>query len=218
MPRHACSSTELYLPGGKGPWPLVEFAHGFNGDPSKFTQLFGAWADAGFAVLAPRFPITYTDAGTNPLGRATDIAQQPADMRFVLRKVLAGQYASRIDAHRIGVAGLSLGGGTTWGLISDRCCIERRYRAAIVMDGNRFGFGPTTFVPTTIPLMVLHIRTDIALPFQAARGRVRAGVAAQVLRDHLPGCAPGALREPAEHRGRDGDAGDRRVLACVPAR
>jgi predicted dienelactone hydrolase len=161
--------TELYLPGGRGTWPLIEFAHGFNGDPSKFTQLFRAWVDAGFAVLAPRFPITYTDAPTNPIGRAADIAQQPADMRFVLRALLAGEYASRIDAHSIGVAGLSLGGGTTWALISDRCCVEHRYRAAIVMDGSRFGFGPKTYTPTTIPLMVFHIRTDIALPFQAAR-------------------------------------------------
>jgi len=67
------------------------------------------------------------------------------------------------------VAGLSLGGGTTWALISDRCCVEKRFRAAIVMDGNRFGFGTATFVPNTIPLMVFHIRTDIALPFSAAR-------------------------------------------------
>lgn len=161
--------TELYLPAGTGKRPLVVFAHGFNGDPSKFTQLFEAWADAGFAVLAPRFPITYTDTGVNPLVRAGDIAHQPADMRFVLRKLLAGKYGSRVDPDRIGVAGLSLGGGTTWALISDRCCIEHRFRAAIVMDGSRFGFGPKTFVPNTMPLMVFHIRTDIALPYQGAR-------------------------------------------------
>lgn len=161
--------TELYLPTGSGPRPLIVFAHGFNGDPAKFSQLFTAWAEAGFAVLAPRFPITYTDVGTNPLQRAADIAQQPADVRFVLRELLAGKYASRIDAQRIGIAGLSLGGGTTWALISDRCCIEHRFRAAIVMDGNRFGFGAATFVPNTIPLMVFHIRTDVALPFADAQ-------------------------------------------------
>jgi predicted dienelactone hydrolase len=161
--------SELYLPGGPGPWPLVEFAHGFNGDPSKFSDLFGAWAEAGFAVLAPRFPVTYTDAAANPLARAGDIEQQPADMRFALRQLLAGPYRSRIDARRIGVAGLSLGGGTTWALISDRCCVERRFRAAIVMDGNRFGFGDETYVPNRIPLMVFHIRTDAALPYEAAR-------------------------------------------------
>ena len=90
-------------------------------------------------------------------------------MSFVLDQLLGGTYARRIDRSRIGVAGLSLGGGTTWALISDRCCVEHRFRAAIVMDGNRFGFGPKTFVRTTIPLLVFHIRTDIALPFTAAR-------------------------------------------------
>jgi dienelactone hydrolase len=161
--------TELYLPTGSGPRPLIVFAHGYNGDPGKFTQLFEHWAKAGFAVAAPRFPITYTGATDGPLSRSADIAQQPADVSFVLDQILAGQYASRIDRTRIGVAGLSLGGGTTWGLISDRCCIEKRFRAAVVMDGNRFGFGAATYVPNKIPLMVFHIRTDIALPYAAAR-------------------------------------------------
>jgi len=161
--------TELYLPAAGGRRPLIVFAHGYNGDPAKFTQLFEAWAEAGFAVLAPRFPVTSTGASDGPLSRAGDIVQQPADMSFVLDQLLAGRYARRIDRARIGVAGLSLGGGTTWALISDRCCVEKRFRAAAVMDGNRFAFGPKTFVPNTIPLMVFHIRTDIALPYAAAQ-------------------------------------------------
>jgi predicted dienelactone hydrolase len=161
--------TELYLPDSGGRRPLIVFAHGYNGDPSKFGQLFTAWAEAGFAVLAPRFPITYTGASDGPLGRAADIAQQPADVSYVLDRLLAGEYGNRIDRARIGVAGLSLGGGTTWGLISDRCCVEQRFRAAVIMDGNRFGFGDATHVRNTIPVMVFHIRTDIALPYAAAR-------------------------------------------------
>jgi predicted dienelactone hydrolase len=161
--------TELYLPAAGGRRPLIVFAHGYDGDPAKFTQLFEAWAEAGFAVLAPRFPVTFTGASAGPLARAGDIVQQPADVSFVLDRLLAGRYAARIDRARIGIAGLSLGGGTTWALISDRCCTERRFRAAVVMDGNRFGFGPKTFVKNTIPLMVFHIRTDVALPYAAAQ-------------------------------------------------
>ena len=52
----------------------------------RFARVF---AEAGFVVLAPRFPITYTGATDGPLGRAADIAQQPADVSFVLDQVLS---------------------------------------------------------------------------------------------------------------------------------
>ena len=161
--------TELYLPAGAGPHPLIVFAHGYNGDPAKFTELFGHWSDAGFAVLAPRFPVTYTDPAGGPISRAGDIKQQPRDMTLALDRLLAGKYADRIDPKRIGVAGLSLGGGTTWGLISDRCCVDRRFKAAAVMDANQFGFGSTTPTPVRIPVIVYHATRDYALSYDQAR-------------------------------------------------
>lgn len=161
--------TELYLPSGKGRRPLVIFAHGYDGDPAKFTELLGHWAAAGFVVAAPRFPITYTGAAAGPLARAGDIAQQPRDMTFVLDRLLAGKYASRIDRTRIGAAGLSLGGGTTWGLVTDRNHLDKRIRAAIVMDGNRFGFGDDTYVQNRIPVLVYHADHDYSLPFASAQ-------------------------------------------------
>jgi len=161
--------TELYLPAGGGAHPLVVFAHGYDGDPAKFSELFQHWSDAGFAVLAPRFPITYTGAAAGPLARAGDIAHQPADVTFVLDQLLASKYANRIDRRHIAAAGLSLGGGTVWGLITDRCCIDRRFRVAIVMDGNRFSFGDPTFVPNRIPVLMFHADRDYALSFAAAR-------------------------------------------------
>ena len=45
--------TELYLPAARRPVPLIVFAHGYDGDPSKFSQLFQHWSDAGFAVVGP---------------------------------------------------------------------------------------------------------------------------------------------------------------------
>ena len=90
-------------------------------------------------------------------------------MSFVLDRLLASRYAARIDARHIGAAGLSLGGGTVWGLVSDRCCRDPRIQAAIVMDGNRFSFGPPTYVRNRIPVMVFHADRDYALPFAPAR-------------------------------------------------
>ncbi len=161
--------TELYLPAGAGRHPLIVFAHGFGGDPSKFTDLFTHWSDAGFAVAAPKFPVTSTGADGATIGRSTDFTEQPADLTFVLDHVLAGKYRERIDAHRIGAAGLSLGGVTTWGWIADTCCRDQRVSAAIVMDGNQFAFPGGRYVDNRVPVLVYHADHDPALPFANAR-------------------------------------------------
>lgn len=161
--------TELYLPPGTGRVPLVVFAHGFGGDPSKFDQLFTSWADAGFAVAAPRFPITFTGADSRTLGRAGDFVQQPGDLTFVLDEVLASTYGPRFDRRRIGAAGLSLGGVTTWGWVTNSCCRDPRPRAAIIMDGDRFDYPDGTYGPNQVPVLVFHADADPALDYEHAR-------------------------------------------------
>ncbi|MEO6469349.1 MAG: hypothetical protein ABIP21_09620 [Acidimicrobiia bacterium] len=160
--------AELYLPNARGPVPLIVFAHGYDGDPSKFTQLFEHWSDAGFAVVAPRFPITSTGAATGPLSRAADYAEQPVDLAFVLDAVLASRWKSHIDAENIGAAGLSLGGATIWGFIGNSCCRDERIKAAIVMDGIQFDFNGGTRVANRMPLLMFHADHDYALPYTGA--------------------------------------------------
>src|SRR5207248_312940 len=50
------ATTITYPVGIKGPVPLVVLAHGNSGNPSKFSQLIGAWAAAHYVVAAPVFP------------------------------------------------------------------------------------------------------------------------------------------------------------------
>ena len=169
--------TELYLPATSRPRPLIVFAHGFDGDPSKFTELLTHWADAGFVVAAPKFPVTQTGSAAQGIALAADSVQQPADMSFVLDSLLKGKFASRIDAKHIGAAGLSLGGGTTWGLIAHSCCRDRRITAAIVMDGLQFPFPGGSYGKNRVPLLMFHADHDYALPYGAARGAY-AGAAA----------------------------------------
>ncbi len=168
--------TELYLP-ATAPAPLIVFAHGYGGDPSKFTDLFTHWSDAGFAVAAPRFPVTYTGASGATLARSGDYLQQPADLTFILDAVLASEYGDRIDADRIGAAGLSLGGVTTWGWVTNTCCRDERPRAAMIMDGNRFDFADGRYVPNRIPVIVFHADEDPALPYANAEQSYRDAVA-----------------------------------------
>ena len=210
--------TELYLPAGAGRHPLIVFAPGFGGDPSKFTDLFTHWSDAGFAVASPRFPVTYTGADGSTLGRATDFREQPADLSFVLDHVLASTYRDRIDAHRIGAAGLSLGGVTTWGWIANTCCRDDRLRAAIVMDGNQFAFPNGTYVDNPVPVLVYHADHDPALPFANARAAYDHADRPQVLRHDLRVVPPAALRGLPVAAGRHGQDHEHGLLAGVPAR
>ena len=158
--------TDLYLPTASGKRPLVVFSHGYHGAPAKFTQLFSAWARAGYIVAAPRFPLT-SNRGA-PYDEVTDYVEQPADVSFVLDQLLEGRFGSRIDAHHIGAAGLSLGGGTTYGLVDNPCCREHRLAAAAVFDGERFPFAQP-FGRNSVPILIMHIDTDIVLPYAHAR-------------------------------------------------
>jgi dienelactone hydrolase len=162
--------TTIYRPNGTGPFPLILFSHGLSGHPEKFTKLFSVWADAGFAIAAPAFPLTNSHA-KNTNSNVADVGQQPADVSFVLDKVLAldQQPGSRlfhaIDARKIGAGGLSLGGLTTYMLVYDKCCRDQRITAAAVLDGFRTGIP----LDGHVPLLIAHSDTDPTLPYSDAK-------------------------------------------------
>jgi dienelactone hydrolase len=158
--------TDVYIPTASTPRALIMFSHGYHGAPRKFSHLFRAWARAGYIVAAPRFPLT-SDRG-EPYDSIGDVVNQPGDISFVLTRLLDGPLRSRIDASRIGAAGLSLGGGTTYGLIESPCCRDQRIRAAAAFDAVRLPLG-APFEPNTIPLLIAHIDTDVSVPYKTAQ-------------------------------------------------
>jgi dienelactone hydrolase len=159
--------TDIYLPTASTPRPLIMFSHGYHGAPRKFTQLFSAWARAGFMVAAPRFPLT-SDRG-EPYDDLGDYVNQPGDISFVLTQLLKGPLRSRIDAKRLAAAGLSLGGGTTYNVIEAACCRDKRFRAAAAFDAVHSQVGGGQFPPNRIPLLIAHIDTDLAVPYKTAQ-------------------------------------------------
>lgn len=164
--------TEVYLPAGRGPFPFVAFSHGLNGHPRKFTQLLGQWADAGYAVAAPAFPLSNDEVP----GEATwtDVSNQPGDISFVIDEVLAASedpaspLFGAIDPDRIGVAGLSLGGATTYGVAFNDCCLDDRPIAAMVLDGARIATRGAFHMDSGLPLLIVHADGDYALPYAEA--------------------------------------------------
>ena len=155
-----------------GPHPLVVFAHGFGGNEQLLLPLATNWAQAGYIVAIPRFPLTntLTPGGIN----GADIANQPGDVSFLF-DTLTGPNDSPVnglvDADRLALAGHSNGGITTLGAIANSCCKERRIGAAIVFAGVTSPFGGGTYDLTDIPpVLFVHGVNDAQIDFdQAAR-------------------------------------------------
>ena len=163
--------TTFTYPDAPGPFPLVAFAHGHNGHPRKFSQLFDEWAAAGFVVAAPAFPLSNDEVP----GAASvlDLPQQPGDLSFVISESLrlsddADSFlAGRVDPESIGVGGLSLGGATTYLAAFDECCLDERVDAAMVLDGLRPD-AEGLHLDRGIPLLIVHADDDPVVAYSFA--------------------------------------------------
>jgi dienelactone hydrolase len=164
--------TEVWVPAGPGPFPLVAFSHGLAGHPRKFTRLFRAWAEAGYLVAAPAFPLSNDEVPGEPT--FADLAEQPHDVSFVIDQVLAASetegdpLAGTVDPDHIAAAGLSLGGATTYGVAFNDCCRDDRLVAAMVLDGARLAVGGEFRMDSGLPLLIVHADQDYALPYSEA--------------------------------------------------
>jgi dienelactone hydrolase len=163
--------TTIRFPESGGPYPLIVLAHGIDGHPRKFTELTEAWANAGYVVAAPAFPLTNDEAGGESV--IADYRNQPGDVSFVIDALLElsktehDPLNGRLDRDRIGVAGLSVGGVTTFGVTYNTCCRDPRVDAAITMAGARFPFDGA-YDLVDVPLLLIHGDADTSLPYQGS--------------------------------------------------
>jgi dienelactone hydrolase len=165
--------TDVYVPGGEGPFPLVVHAHGFDGSAAKFSALLGAWAAAGYAVVAPNFPLT-NDGVAEVDKDLGDYVNQPADVRFALDSVLemnetGGELEGLISTDHMGISGLSLGGATTYPSLFHPCCADDRYRSAILMSALELPFEPGEYDyagARPFPVLAFAGTSDDAIPYE----------------------------------------------------
>jgi len=177
--------TTIYLPDAPGPRPLIVCSHGLSGHPDKFSKLLSTWAEAGYVIAAPAFPTTNSEVPGSEQN-FTVAREQPGDVSFVLDEVLrlnddeASRLAGKIDPERIGVAGLSLGGATTYSVAFNECCRDDRPDAAMVLAGALLPLaGDAWALDGHIPLLIVHGDADPALNYSMATdayGRAEAPV------------------------------------------
>jgi dienelactone hydrolase len=125
-----------------GPFPLVVFGHGFAVTPATYDRLLHAWAQAGYVVAAPVFPLENAHAPGGP--NESDLVNQPRDMRFVISALLRsrGPFAGVIAPQAVAVTGQSDGGETALAVAYDRRFEDARVRAAVILSGARLPGGP----------------------------------------------------------------------------
>jgi len=151
-----------------GPFPLIVFGHGFKEGPTRYARLLQAWAHAGYVVAAPLFP------GENPAApggpNENDIVNEPADMSFVISRMLAlgagsGPLSGLIDPSLIAAAGQSDGAEVALAVAVDPRYRDPRVRAAIILSGAEGPTGKFTFAPDSPPVLAAQGTADpINLP------------------------------------------------------
>jgi dienelactone hydrolase len=148
-----------------GRFPLVLFSHGLTSAPDDFAALLSRWAQAGFVVAAATYP--RTSYGAQPYDPG-DIANQPADARLLLDRLLslgADPLGAVIDPARVGAAGHSGGGITTAGLFSRYR--DERLKAGVIIAGTDFQGTPFTGAPAG--MLFVHGTDDTTVTYDAGR-------------------------------------------------
>lgn len=144
----------------RGPLPMIVFGPGFQQCDTPYAALLRAWASAGYVVAAVNFP--YSDClASSPT--ESDMVNQPADMSYVITKMLALSAAGRGPAglmlarHQIAIAGQSDGGDTVAAVAANSCCTDRRVRATAVLSGAQWPAMPGAFF-TRRPAPMLFVQ------------------------------------------------------------
>jgi fermentation-respiration switch protein FrsA (DUF1100 family) len=155
-----------------GPYPLIAFSHGFDSDPKRYESLLEHWAAAGYVVAAPQFPLSSDQSACGAI--AGDVVNQPTDISFVITSISKATHRDAllrnlVDTKKIGAAGHSNGGITTYGLSANTRLHDPRLDVAVVLAGTpqKYPTGRYDFTKAP-PLLIVHGTADDLVPYSAA--------------------------------------------------
>jgi dienelactone hydrolase len=153
-----------------GPYPVVMFSHGSCGVPTQSKFLWPLVASRGFVVVAPPHPGN-TLAEFPQCGAAQALVaaalERPQDILFALDQMLAASadplspFFGALDATRIGMAGHSFGGWTTYKVMP----LDARFKVAVPMAPAV----PAGVVPLTVPSLTMLSTLDTYVDEAAIR-------------------------------------------------
>ncbi|HUE31018.1 MAG TPA: hypothetical protein VMR79_09075 [Verrucomicrobiae bacterium] len=151
-----------------GPFPLVVNSPGLLDSRGGELYYTAHLAGRGFVVASIDFPLTRlsTPGGAD----VADFHNQAGDVRFVIDQLLRlshrpGEWlAGGVDRKRIGVTGLSLGGGTTLLVTYHPRLRDRRVRAALPVAPVGCMFGERFYRAARPPLLLLQGDQDLLVP------------------------------------------------------
>ncbi|MEH6551797.1 MAG: alpha/beta fold hydrolase [Pseudomonadales bacterium] len=152
-----------------GKHPLVIFSHGFSSTHEGVDYMALHLSSRGYLVIAVDYPLTHMSAPGGPLVK--DVVNQPADISFMIDTLLdwnereQSAYYGRIDADRIGVFGISLGGMTTTMAAFHPRMADPRIAVAISLAGPTSMFTADFFSHRKLPFMMLAADQDAMVPY-----------------------------------------------------
>jgi dienelactone hydrolase len=169
QPRRELKGT-LWRPAElKQPGPLLVYSHGFMSFHGEGEYLARFLAGHGYTVVAVDYPLTYYFAPGKP--KIADVVNQPGDVSFLIDTLLQRTQDKNdvlyhtIDANKIAVAGVSLGGLTTTLVTFHRKVRDPRIAAAISIAGPGVLFPAEFFAGSTTPFMMIAGTADVMLPY-----------------------------------------------------
>ena len=119
---------KIYYPAGQKDVPLIIFSHGYGGDKDGYVYLGTGWASAGYAVILPTHEGGDRQAAMaggytamfkgESVVTSSQLDDNAHDISFIISSLpdierRAPELDGVIDMKRIGVAGHSMGAGTT---------------------------------------------------------------------------------------------------------
>lgn len=170
-PRACEGVTPGPAPVAQGNFPLLIYSHGFMSFREEGTYLAKYLASYGYVVVAANFPLTNYFAPGGP--RLTDMPNQPGDVSFLITSALGWNadsthpFFQRLDAERIAVAGVSLGGMTSTLAAFHPTLRDKRIKVAISLAGPAGMFAPEFYDHANVPFLMVAGKLDVIVPYAA---------------------------------------------------